>query len=159
SPDGQTLAVGTAAVNQNLYFFRVADGALIRTITAHASGTTSVAFSPDGALLVSGGRDRPVKLWRGSDGALVNTFSHGIRVISVAVSPDGQVIASGSSSGDIKLWRVWDGALLGTLTGHTDNVFSLAFSSDGATLASGGGDESVRLWSVPGRSLIRVISV
>src|SRR5215813_4089592 len=29
SPDGQTLAVGTAAVNQNLYFFHIADGSLV----------------------------------------------------------------------------------------------------------------------------------
>lgn len=159
SPDGQILAAGTAAVNQNLYFFRVADGALIRTVAAHSNGTTGVAFTPDGALLVSGGRDRNVKLWRVSDGALVNTLNHGIRVISVAVSPDGQVAASGSSSGEIKLWRVADGALLGILTGHTDYVFSLAFSADGSVLASGGADESVRLWGVPGRSLIRAIVV
>src|SRR5207247_10010360 len=58
SPDGQILAVGTAALHQNLYFFRVADGELIRTVAAHSNGTTGVAFTPDGALLVSGGRDR-----------------------------------------------------------------------------------------------------
>ena len=151
--------MGTAALHQNLYFFRIADGALIRTVSAHSKGTTGVAFTPDGALLVSGGRDRTVKLWRVSDGALVNTFNQGIRVMSVAVSPDGQVVASGSSNGEIKLWRVSDGALLGSLTGHTDNVFSLAFSADGALLASGGADESVRLWVLPGKSLSRTIAV
>jgi WD40 repeat protein len=159
SPDGQILAVGTAAVNQNLYFFRVADGALIRKVTAHSNGTTSVAFTPDGALLVSGGRDRTAKLWRVSDGALISSFSQGIRVISVAVSPDGQVVAAGGSNGEIKLWRVADGALLGILTGHTDYVFSLAFSADGTKLASGGADESMRLWAIPGGSLIHAIPV
>src|SRR5262249_21418204 len=138
SPDGQTLVIGTEAVNQNLYLFRVADGELIRAFSAHNSGTTDAAFTPDGALLVSGGRDRAIKIWRASDGALINTFNQGIRVISIAVSPDGQMVAAGSSAGVINLWRITDGALLGSLAGHTDNVSSLAFSADGAMLASGG---------------------
>src|SRR6185503_6324201 len=82
SPDGQTLAVGTAAVNQNLYFFRVTGGALVRTSAAHHNGTTGVVFTPDGALLISGGRDRTVKFWRVSDGTLIRTLNHGLRVIS-----------------------------------------------------------------------------
>src|SRR5262245_41665338 len=158
SPDGQTLAVGTEAVNRNLFFFRVADGALLRTVSAHYNGTTGAAFTPDGALLVSGGRDRTVKIWRASDGALINTFNQGIRVLSIAVSPDGQVAAAGSSNGEIKLWRIADGTPVGSLTGHTDNVFSLAFSANGAMLASGASD-SVRVWAIPSGSLIRTITI
>jgi WD40 repeat protein len=159
SPDGQTLAVGTSALNNNLSFFRVADGELLRTVSAHYNGTTGVAFTPDGALLVSGGRDRTVKIWRASDGALINTFDQGIRVLSIAVSPDGQVAAAGSGNGEIKLWRIADGAPLGSLTGHTDYVLSLAFSANGAMLASGGADDSVRVWAIPTRSLIHTITI
>lgn len=41
----------------------VRTGALRRTVAAHAREVTSLGFSPDGTLLVSGGRDGAVKLW------------------------------------------------------------------------------------------------
>ncbi|HKX32638.1 MAG TPA: WD40 repeat domain-containing protein [Blastocatellia bacterium] len=160
SPDGQTLAAGTAGVNRNLAIFRVADGTQIRITEAHYNGTTGVAFTRDGGLLVTGGRDRTVKLWRAADGALLNTLDQGARVNSVAVSPDGQTVAAGVSNGQIKLWRATDGAPLGSLTGHSEYVFALAFSANGTLLASGAADESVRLWSLPalpGGSSIRTM--
>src|SRR5947209_624744 len=49
SPDSQYAAIAIQSYNQNLDLFRVADGTLVAgRITAHANGTTSLAFSPDG---------------------------------------------------------------------------------------------------------------
>ncbi|TAL04016.1 MAG: hypothetical protein EPO07_05485, partial [Verrucomicrobia bacterium] len=38
------------------------------TAPGHASTVTSVAFSPDGTLMISGSFDRTLKLWRIADG-------------------------------------------------------------------------------------------
>jgi hypothetical protein len=91
----------------------------------HAGGVNSVAFSPDGSMIASGGGydvtgklDKTIKLWRVSDGKLLRTLEgHTWEVHSVAFSPDGSMIASGSEDETIKLWRVSDGALLRTLWG------------------------------------------
>jgi WD40 repeat protein len=41
---------------------------------AGGHGVNSVAFSPDGSMIASGGGDKTIKLWRVSDGALLRTL-------------------------------------------------------------------------------------
>jgi len=156
SPDGQTLASGSWDGTVRLW--RVADGALLRTLEGHTDWVRSVAFSPDGQTLASGSDDHTVRLWRAADGALLRTLEgHTGWVLSVAFSPDGQTLASGSVDGTVRLWRVADGALLRTLEGHTGPVWSVAFSPDGQTLASGSGDNTVRLWRAADGTLLRTL--
>src|SRR5206468_9576758 len=104
----------------------------------------SVAFSPDGQYLASGGDNVPgdpsgfVKLWRVADGALIRDFTAPATMgaYAIAYAPDGQTIAAGSQAiGDVFIWRVSDGALLRTLSGHSFSVFSVAYSPDSQTLA------------------------
>ena len=155
SPDGQTLA--TAAGDNTVKLWRVSDQRLIRTLVGHQSTVSSVAFSPNGQFVASGGDEAlgssigHVKLWRVSDGAFLFDFKvpagSGL-AYSVAVSPDGTLLASAHANGNIYLLRMSDGALVRTLSGHTDQVFAVAFSPDGTMLASGSGDRTVRIWRV-----------
>ncbi len=124
--------------------------ALANTFIGNSKNVYSVAISPDGQTLASGGDDNTIKLWNlGTRQRLQTLKGHSDSVYSVVFSPDGQKIASSSGDGTIKLWNLHSGQLLQTLkSGSEDRVFSIAISPDGQTLASGSKDKTIKLWNL-----------
>ncbi len=121
----------------------------ISTLRGHENWVCSVAFSPDGTRLVSGGADRTIKLWDVATGECLQTLEgHSNWVMSVVFSPNGEQLISGSADRTIKLWDVATGKCLQTLAGHRHGVWSVAFSPDGQSFVSGSADRTIKLWDV-----------
>ena len=114
----------------------------IHTFEGHTNSVGSLAFSPDGKKIASGGWDR-VKLWDVETQQNIATFEGG----SVAFSPNGRVLATGDFN-TLKLWDVATQRNIATLEGHTRDAYSVAFSPDRKTLASGSFDGMITLWDV-----------
>ncbi|PWI65024.1 hypothetical protein PCL_07436 [Purpureocillium lilacinum] len=121
----------------------------LQTLEGHGSSVTSVAFSHDSALLVSGSGsdDKTIRVWRTATGERIQTLEgHDDWVTSVAFSHNSAFLASGSGDKTIRVWRTVTGESIQTLEGHDDWVTSVAFSHDSALLASASADKTIRLW-------------
>jgi eukaryotic-like serine/threonine-protein kinase len=68
SPDDGVAIAGTRS--GKLRAVRIADTAELPAVEAHPGGVTAIAFSRDGSLVATGGRDRSVRLWRCDRGRL-----------------------------------------------------------------------------------------
>ena len=153
APNGRTAAAGRG--NQIFIYnvvsrqeaCRLVDAELAEQV-AHVDLVQSLAFSPDGERLASGGF-REVKIWRRPhDVRIADLPGADTDVRSLAVSPDGRWAAVGETSGVIQLYDVATGKRLRTLAAHSKDVTGVAFSADGGRLASCSLDNTLRIWNV-----------
>ena len=143
SPDSLRLAVASSI---GIWLYDAPTGAAVALLAGHTESVLSVAFSPDGKILASGGGYGTIWLWDVGSGQLQTILEgYAVWVSPLLFSPDGKILASGHRR-EILLWDVGSGQLQATLSGHTDRVFSMAFSPDGKTLASRDQHGTILLW-------------
>jgi len=123
----------------------------------HAGDVTSLAFSPDGAMLASTSIDATIKLWDTRSKMLLRTIAgRGAHVSSVCLLRRGSRFAAAVDQ-TVKLWDTETGALLRVLSGHRLRISSVAVSPDGRQLVSASRDGTIRLWDVESGSLLRTL--
>jgi len=165
SPDGRILVSGGSDSKDRTWarfrpFLRLWDLTTnheSRALGSHVSSLHSIALSPDGTLLASGGDDQGITIWNLRNRDALRTLSvHNHAINSVGFSANGATLASGSEDGVVKLWDV---ATERIRTFGSPNVSTscciTALSADGLIVAStskiytpSDPDSPVQLWDV-----------
>lgn len=117
---------------------------------------TSMAFSPDGRTLATGGVESKSNFDLAS---MMSAAQQGGKRSKNAPDPqDMMKNMKVESVGQIEFWDLESGRPLGALKGHGKGVTSVAFSRDGKLLASGGTDNTIRIWDIAAKRELRTLA-
>lgn len=132
-----------------------------RQFIGHEKDVLSVAFSADNRQIVSGSRDKSLRLWNtlGECKFTIVEDGHTEWVSCVRFSPnaDNPLIVSCGWDKLVKVWNLTNCKLRTNLVGHTGYLNTVTVSPDGSLCASGGKDGEAMLWDLnEGRRLYRL---
>jgi WD40 repeat protein len=104
SPDGKQIAAGGSDARIDLFG---TDGKLVRSLPGHTATVTALAFHPSGTVLVSGSRDRTIRLWNPAAGQMLKSLEgHTAWVQGVTFLDQGTRLASGGADQTVRLWTL-----------------------------------------------------
>ncbi len=110
------------------------------------SAINAVAYSPDGATVLTGSTDNTARVWDAQTGESIGVLKHDKPVWAVTYSPDGATVLTGDFGGTARLWDVRTGRPLGEPMKNDGIVFAVAYSPDGTSVLTGGYGKTARLW-------------
>jgi eukaryotic-like serine/threonine-protein kinase len=156
SPDGLQVAAGAADGGATIFH---ADGTgAPRVLRGGGKRTNALAFTPDGARLVTAGHDGDVRVFAVAGGspepAPVVVRAGDSPLARLAVDPTGRVAAVGALDGRVWLVEVATGRVVRVVE-HDGAILALSWSPDGRRLATGGGDGFLRVLDAGGALLSR----
>jgi WD40 repeat protein/serine/threonine protein kinase len=151
SKDGKIFV---AVTRQSVHTWNVGGASEKLVLEGHAGGTPDVAFSPDGKLLASAGKDHQIKIWDPVTGRLLKPLTEfSTPVQTLCFSPGGRILAAADQpslsasdhGGAVRFYDVQSWKELLEIPSQVGSTTSIGFSPDGRYFAAAG-SQGLRLW-------------
>eukprot|EP00347_Sterkiella_histriomuscorum_P002397 403368319 len=172
---GEWIALASRELGQ-LFVWEWKSETYVMKQQGHFFDLNTIAYSPDGALIATGGDDGKVKLWTTKNCLCFVTFSDhtaqvtdlkfipkkGNAVLSsilqalkltqftcLSIDSTGDLVCAGAMDPfEVYIWSLRTGQLIDTLSGHTGPISCVQFAQQGSLLATGSWDHTVRVWDI-----------
>lgn len=157
---GDWIALGSCNLGQLLVWEWQSEQYVMKQ-QGHSCQMTSIAYSPDGQYIVTGGDDAKVKLWNVSNGFCFVTFhEHSSAVTAVEFSQNKKFLVSASLDGTVRAYDIIRYRNFRTFTSPRPVQFaSVALDYSGELVVAGGQDVfEIYLWSMKLGRLLEVLS-
>lgn len=164
----------------DIHLWSVQTGALLDQLSGHEGPVSTLAFTPDGKMLVSGSWDRTIRTWNIFDRSQSSeTLQLTSDLLCVTVRPDSEQIAASTLDGQLTFWDVETSMQQATMDGRRDisggralrsrrvaattpgtkSFNTITYSSDGSCLLAAGSSKYICLYSVSTLTLIKKFTV
>jgi periodic tryptophan protein 2 len=157
---GEWIVVGSANLGQMLVWEWRSETYVLKQ-QGHAYDITSLDFSRDGSMVVTGSIDAKVKLWTVSNGFCFVTFSdHAAPITAVRFLPSGHAVVSASLDGTVRAFDLVRYRNFRTLTSPKSVQFSsLAVDPSGDIIVAGSKDTfEIFVWSLKTGKLLDILA-
>lgn len=178
-PSGEVIAAGSID-SFDIHIWSVQTGQLLDRLSGHEGPVSSLAFAPDGSVLVSGSWDRTARIWsifsRTQTSEPLQLQSD---VLDVAFRPDSKQIAISTLDGQLTFWSVSEAQQVSGVDGRRDvsggrritdrrtaanvagtkNFNTIRYSMDGTCLLAGGNSKYICLYSTTTMVLLKKFTV
>ncbi|BBM88046.1 protein kinase domain-containing protein [Candidatus Uabimicrobium amorphum] len=142
--DDQMLII---ALENNIQLWDIATGAPVEILTGHTDFVTDIAYSPDGKKLLSGSKDKTLRLWTIPAQPQI-TLRRGYKnqkIHDIAYHPQGKLFTT-LSHDHIHIWNHKDSRPIRVKKRRNAKMSKVVFSYNGEEIASASEDGKIILW-------------